>query len=227
MRIVRPKVLIPKQQLDPGVIRKLERYARVCYKSEDSPGAFSDPSFLKNLISRGHESVIEHEKITVMFIVDRGVSHELVRHRVGSYSQESTRYCNYSKGKYGSEITVIEPFFFKGKEDYRIWEDACRNAEQSYLDLIANNCTAQEARSILPNSLKTEVVVTFNFREWRHFFRLRAAAASHPQMKQVAIPLLLQFREALGVLFDDLEYDRSFPAEHFAEVVLTDELFQE
>lgn len=226
MQIIKPKVLIPTQQLDGAVIKRLERYARVCYKSEDSAGAFTDPCFLKNLITRGHESVIEHEKATVMFITDRGVSHELVRHRVGSYSQESTRYCNYSKGKYGSEITVIEPFFFKGKGAYQTWETACQNAEQSYLALINNNCTAQEARSVLPNSLKTEVVVTFNFREWRHFFRLRASSGSHPQMKQVAIPLLLQFREKLGVLFDDLEYDRSFPVEHYAEVVFTDELFR-
>ena len=226
MQIIRPKVLIPEEQLDTAVIKKLERYARVCYKSEDSAGAYSDQSFLKNLINRGHESVIEHEKITVMLITDRGVSHELVRHRVGSYSQESTRYCNYSRGKYGSEITVIEPFFFKGKEVYQTWETACRNAERSYLELIANNCTAQEARSVLPNSLKTEVVVTYNFREWRHFLRLRASTASHPQMKQIAIPLLLKFREELGVLFDDLEYDYSFPTEHYAEVVLTDELFR-
>lgn len=225
MQIIKPKVLVPAQQLDEGVIKRLERYARVCYKSEDSAGAFNDPYFLKNLITRGHESVIEHEKVTVMFITDRGVSHELVRHRVGSYSQESTRYCNYGKGKYGSEITVIEPFFFKGKDSYRTWEAACRNAEQSYLALIGSNCTAQEARSVLPNSLKTEIVATFNFREWRHFFRLRASAASHPQMKQIAIPLLLRFCEKLGVLFDDLEYDRSFPEEHYAEVVYTDGLF--
>lgn len=226
MQIIKPKVLIPAGQLDERVIKKLERYARVCYKSEDSAGAFTDPNFLKSLVARGHESVIEHEKVTVMFITDRGVSHELVRHRVGSYSQESTRYCNYSKGKYGSEITVIEPFFFKGKAAYHTWETACRNAEQSYLELIANGCTAQEARSVLPNSLKTEVVVTYNFREWRHFLKLRAAAASHPQMKQIAIPLLLHFREQLGVLFDDLEYDTSFPVEYYAEIVLTDELFR-
>lgn len=226
MQIIKPKVLIPAHQLDEAVIKKLERYARVCYKSENSVGAFGDPNFLKNLITRGHESVIEHEKATVMFIADRGVSHELVRHRVGSYSQESTRYCNYSKGKYGTEITVIEPFFFKGKESYQTWESACRNAEQSYLALIDNNCTAQEARSVLPNSLKTEVVTTFNFREWRHFFSLRASAASHPQMRQIAIPLLLLFREKLGVLFEDLEYDRSFPAEYYAEIVMTDELFR-
>ena len=226
MQIIKPKVLVPAKQLDEAVVKKLERYARVCYKSEESAGAFSDPNFLKNLITKGHESVIEHEKATVMFITDRGVTHELVRHRIGSFSQESTRYCNYSKGKYGNEITVIEPFFFQGKKDYQIWEDACRNAEKSYLTLVGNNCTAQEARSVLPNSLKTEVAVTFNFREWRHFFQLRASAASHPQMRQIAIPLLLLFRKKLGVIFEDLEYDRTFPAEHYAEIVLTDELFR-
>ncbi|NLY75245.1 MAG: FAD-dependent thymidylate synthase [Firmicutes bacterium] len=226
MKIIRPKVLIPAWQLERTVINRLERYARVCYKSEENEGAFSDPSFLKTLIARGHESVIEHEKVTALFVIDRGVSHELVRHRIGSYSQESTRYCNYSKGKYGAEITVIEPFFFQDRKAYQIWEAACRNAEQSYLALIAQGCTAQEARSVLPNSLKTEVAVTFNYREWRHFFRLRASAAAHPQMKQVAIPLLLLFQEKLNVLFEDLEYDRAFPAEHYAEIILTDELFR-
>ncbi|NLC08274.1 MAG: FAD-dependent thymidylate synthase [Syntrophomonadaceae bacterium] len=225
MIIRKPQVLIPESQLDAGIIRKLERYARVCYKSEDKIGEHND-NFLKSIISRGHESVIEHEKVTVMFIVDRGITHEIVRHRIASYSQESTRYCNYSKDKFGNEITVIEPFFLIGKEEaFRYWEEACRTAEKCYLALLKNNCTPQEARSVLPNSLKTEIVVTYNLREWRHFFRLRCATPAHPQMKQVTIPLFLLFKEKLPLLFDDIEYDRDFPKQHYAEVVLTDDLF--
>jgi thymidylate synthase (FAD) len=227
MIIQKPRVLIPESQLDAGIIRKLERDARVCYKSEDKMGEYGEynDNFLKSIISRGHESVIEHEKVTVMFIVDRGITHEIVRHRIASYSQESTRYCNYSKEKFGNEITVIEPFFLAGKETFRYWEEACLTAEKCYLALLKNKCTPQEARSVLPNSLKTEIVVTYNLREWRHFFRLRCATPAHPQMKQVTIPLLLLFKEKLPLLFDDIEYDRDFPKEHYAEVVLTDDLF--
>ena len=226
MKIIKPSYEILDVINPEQVMKKLELAGRVCYKSEDRIREGSAERFLRNIIKNGHESVIEHEKVTALFVIDRGVSHELVRHRIGSYSQESTRYCNYSKGKYGAEITVIEPFFFQDRKAYQIWEAACRNAEQSYLALIAQGCTAQEARSVLPNSLKTEVAVTFNYREWRHFFRLRASAAAHPQMKQVAIPLLLLFQEKLNVLFEDLEYDRAFPAEHYAEIILTDELFR-
>jgi cysteinyl-tRNA synthetase len=154
-----------------------------------------------------------------------GLDPAFLRHRIASYSQESTRYCNYSKEKFGNEITVIEPFFLAGKETFRYWEEACLTAEKCYLALLKNKCTPQEARSVLPNSLKTEIVVTYNLREWRHFFRLRCATPAHPQMKQVTIPLLLLFKEKLPLLFDDIEYDRDFPKEHYAEVVLTDDLF--
>lgn len=224
MIVVKPQVLVPEGQLDRRVLRRLERYARVCYKSEDRMGEGGDPDFLRSKVELGHESIIEHEKVTVMFVVDRGVTHEIVRHRIASYSQESTRYCNYSRDKFGNEITVIEPFFFSG-ESYRLWLEAAQAAERAYLALLGSGRSAQEARSVLPNSLKSEIVVTYNLREWRHFFRLRCAAASHPQMRQAAIPLLLLFRQRLPEIFSDIPYDVSFPAEHYAKVLLTDELF--
>lgn len=224
MIIMKPQVLVPDGQLDEKVMRRLERYTRVCYKSEDRMGDTYNPDFLRSKIELGHESVIEHEKVTVMFIVDRGVTHEIVRHRIASYSQESTRYCNYSRDKFGSEITVIEPFFFSGQA-YECWEKTCQAAEKGYMELLDSGCTAQEARSVLPNSLKSEIVVTYNLREWRHFFKLRCSGASHPQMRQAAIPLLLLFQERMPALFADIPFDRSFPAEHYAEVVLTDDLF--
>ncbi|HBT48196.1 MAG TPA: FAD-dependent thymidylate synthase [Peptococcaceae bacterium] len=224
MIIEKPRVLVPQSALDPRILEKLERYARVCYKSEGKIKGDTAAPFLRNILQRGHESVIEHEKITVLMVVDRGISHEIVRHRLGSYSQESTRYCNYSREQFGREITVIEPFFLVGKEEYRYWEEACLVAEKSYMALL-KTYSPQEARSVLPTSLKTEVVVTYNLREWRHFFRLRCSPAAHPQMRQVAVPLLLLFRSKLPVLFEDIPYDGQFPREHYARVVLTDDLF--
>lgn len=225
MIIKKPEVLVPENQLDPMVLKRLERYARVCYKSEESLSDQGSERFIRSKIKLGHESIIEHEKITVMFVIDRGVSHELVRHRIAAYSQESTRYCNYANQRFGEEITVIEPYFYLGSDNYQRWQEACSHAEQAYLELLAAGSSPQEARSILPNSLKTEIVVTFNMREWRHFFALRCDKAAHPQMRQVAIPLLLLFRDRLPGLFDDIILDESFPAEHYAATRLTDDYF--
>ncbi|MEN6461822.1 MAG: FAD-dependent thymidylate synthase [Syntrophomonas sp.] len=226
MIIQKPQVLIPEIALEESVIKRLERYARTCYKSEDKMENTLNPNFLKNLLTRGHESIIEHEKATVLFIIDRGISHEIVRHRIAAYSQESTRYCRYSQDKFGNEITVIEPYFYvDNKETYGYWQEACLCAEKNYMALLKSGSSAQEARSILPNSLKTEIVVTYNLREWRHFFRLRCDTAAHPQMRQVAIPLLLLFQEKMPVLFKDIAYDTSFPREHYAEIIITDDVF--
>ncbi len=152
----------------------------------------------------------ENEKLThwdktVKFICDRGVSHEIVRHRMASYCQESTRYCNYSKDDFNNEITVIKPCFLKeGTQGYRFWEAACILVETAYFDLLEWGCTPQEARAVLPNSLKTEVVMTNNIRGWWHFFRLRDSSAAHPQMREVANMLLAKCKESIPVLFDDI-----------------------
>jgi thymidylate synthase (FAD) len=226
MIITQPRVLVPGKALGKDILLRLERYARVCYKSEDKMLPEGNPDFLKSKLKLGHESIIEHEKVTVMFIIDRGISHEIVRHRIAAYSQESTRYCRYSQDKFGNEISVIEPYFFLDDEpSYKQWKDACEAAEQSYMALLQAGRSAQEARSVLPNSLKTEIVVTYNMREWRHFFRLRCDPAAHPQMRQVAIPLLLYFKQQMPSLYDDIEYDQSFPEQHYAEIVVTDDLF--
>lgn len=152
----------------------------------------------------GHEAVLEHFNITAKFICDRGVSHEIVRHRLASYCQESTRYCNYSKDGFGGEITVIRPnFLVEGSEGWQYWKEACQTAERRYFELLNWGCSPQEARAVLPNSLKTEVVMTANLREWRHFFKLRTASAAHPQMQEVAKMLLKQMREMVPGVFDD------------------------
>lgn len=226
MIIEKPKVMVPQNELDPTILKRLERYGRVCYKSEDKMKSGSNSNLLQSILARGHESVVEHEKITVLFVVDRGISHEIVRHRIAAYSQESTRYCNYSKDRFGCEITVIEPFFFSGKDGYRCWEEACQVAEKNYMALLDKGFSPQEARSVLPNSLKTEIVVTYNLREWRHFFRLRCAYAAHPQMRQVSIPLLLLFKKRLPLLFEDITYDQNFSKEYYAQVVITNDMFE-
>lgn len=225
MLIIPPQVLVPEIELSPAKLHSIERYARICYKSEDKMDEEYNPRFLSSIISRGHESVIEHEKITVMFIVDRGITHEIVRHRIGSYSQESTRYCNYSQDKFGQEITVIKPYYLDNHIAYEEWYKACEVAEASYFAMLKKGCSPQEARAVLPTCLKTEIAVTYNMREWRHFLALRSSSQAHPQMREVAIPLLLLFKERLPILFDDIEYDENFPTKYYAQVVLTDEMF--
>lgn len=187
------------------ILERLEACGRVCYKSEDMISDGSAETFIRNVIKRGHEAVLEHCSFTVKFICDRGVSHEIVRHRVASYCQESTRYCNYSKDQFDGEITVVEPLFFEpGTEGYQIWKHACQTAEIAYFDLLDYGCSPQEARTVLPTSLKTEVVMTANIREWRHFLKLRCSAAAHPQIRELATQLLRELQERIPVCFDDI-----------------------
>jgi len=188
------------------ILKFIETIGRVCYKSENNITSESSIKFVADLIKRGHEAMIEHYSFSVKFTVDRGVSHEIVRHRVASYAQESTRYCNYSKDKFNKEIAVIEPLFYQeGTVKYEAWKQSCLEAENFYFDLLELGSSAQEARSVLPNSLKTEIVVTMNLREWRHFFRLRTAKVAHPQMREVTIPLLNELKTLIPVIFDDIE----------------------
>lgn len=188
-----------------AILKRLEQCGRVCYKSEAKITDTSAPAFVAGIIKRGHEAVLEHCSFTVKFICDRGVSHEIVRHRVASYCQESTRYCNYSKDGFGSEITVIKPcFLYPSTDEFNLWEEGCLFAEQTYFNLLESGCTPQEARSVLPNSLKTEVVMTANIREWRHFLKLRCSPAAHPQMREVALILLDKVHSLIPVCFDDI-----------------------
>lgn len=199
------------------ILRKLEMCGRVSYKSEEKMTEDSAIRFLRNIIKRGHESVLEHFSFSVKFITDRGVSHEIVRHRLASYTQESTRYCNYSNDKFGNELTFIRPSFFKGDRkietgfenepilvDKLLWEGVMRFLETSYIMMIKSGCKPEEARSILPNSIKTEIVCTMNIREWRHFFKLRTDKAAHPQMRELVIPLLKELQNTIPVLFEDI-----------------------
>lgn len=206
MKIIPPSFELLDKPDGQALLQKLELAGRVCYKSEEKITPDSAAGFVGRILQRGHESVLEHEKLTVRLICDRGVTHEVVRHRIASYSQESTRYCNYSKDKYQRELTFIRPCFWEDEpEKFEIWKKAMQSAEDAYLALMDLGATAQEARSVLPNSLKTELVMTMDLREWRHFFRLRTAPAAHPQMREIAVPLLAAFRELVPVVFDGLD----------------------
>ncbi|MBQ9838653.1 MAG: FAD-dependent thymidylate synthase [Oscillospiraceae bacterium] len=205
MRIVSPGFEILTPVDSEAILKHIELCGRTCYKSEKKITDESCRTFVQSIIKRGHEAVLEHFNITVKFICDRGVSHEIVRHRLASYCQESTRYCNYSKDDFSGEITVVEPFYLQPDTlAYNAWKEACEAAEAAYFSLLEWGCTPQEARAVLPNSLKTEVVMTANLREWRHFFKLRCATAAHPQMREVATPLLAVMQKKLPIVFDDI-----------------------
>ena len=189
----------------PNVLELIESIGRVCYKSEGKIAPGTAQPFIAQVLALGHESVIEHASISVRIICDRGITHELVRHRLCSFTQESTRYANYAHDRFGNEITVIRPYFFEqGSLRYLLWEAAMLACERAYLDLVKTGATAQEARSVLPNSLKTEIIMTANIREWRHIFKLRCAKAAHPQMREIMLPMLTAFAAKVPFIFDDI-----------------------
>lgn len=196
MRIIEPSFEILDEINGEELLKKIEKIGRVCYKSESKITQDSARKFIANIIKSGHESVIEHEKISVRIICDRGVTHEIVRHRIASYSQESTRYCNYANEKFGKELTLIKPIFWaEDSEEYKCWFETMQKIEDSYNYLIEKGVKPQEARSLLPNSLKTEIIVTMNLREWRHFFKLRTSLRAHPQMREIACAILDEFKK--------------------------------
>lgn len=206
MKIIEPSVELINAPDYKTILTTIEAAGRTCYKSENKIMDGSAEKFVRGIIKRGHEAVIEHGSLTVRFICDRGVSHEIVRHRLAAYCQESTRYCSYDKNQFGSEITVIRPSTFDTNTPvYRIWKHSCENAEVAYFDLLNEGCTPQEARSVLPNSLKTEVVMTADLREIRHFLKLRCAMAAHPDMRVVANMLLTLLKQTYPVFFEDIE----------------------
>ena len=232
MRLIKPYYEIESEINGELILKHLERAARICYKSEHQIGDFEKTKkFISGLIKRGHESTIEHYSLSVRFIVDRGVTHELVRHRLVAYSQESTRYCNYSKDEFSGHVTYIIPPWLNLEEgiyrvdpyknkfyvdeveicpppDGRNWLSSLAESEMTYLNLIEHSgWSPQQARSVLPNSLKTEIVASANLREWRHIFKMRAqgiAGKPHPQMREIMVPLLKDIQSKIPVVFDDI-----------------------
>lgn len=209
MKIIKPTFFIEQDLDEDKILKTIERAGRTCYKSENLMDSESAKKFVTNILKLGHESVIEHEKITVRIICDRGVTHEIVRHRIASYSQESTRYCNYCNDRFGNELTFIEPCFFSSnseedKKKKQIWLDTMVMIEKNYNMLMENGAKPEEARAILPNSLKTEIVVTMNLRAWRHFFKLRTDKTAHPQIREISNLILDEFKQKLPIIFGDL-----------------------
>jgi thymidylate synthase (FAD) len=210
MLIIHPSFYVIDTGIRSSTLRRIEEAGRTCYKSEDKITDDSADQFIRRLIKSGHESVLEHENLSVRFIVDRGVSHELVRHRLCAFSQESTRYVDYDK----HGLTFIKPpwvYVQSGIYDEHImsfnneWLMAMAESAKSYHRLIAfYNWSPQQARAVLPNSLKTELVMTANLREWRHVLRLRASKAAHPQMQEVMRPLLIYMNNHLPAVFEDI-----------------------
>ena len=244
MKIIRAGYQILKPDLDDPktaqmVYQDIEESGRTCYVSGAAMTEETGEKFVRTMVKNGHDAMLEHSFMKVKFTVDRGISHEIVRHRICSFAEQSTRYCNYSKDKFGHEITVIEPCFFddipkerkawiadylrgsiepfwlddkltsntKFDRAFAEWYYACMTAEASYFAMLDEGRTPQEARSVLPHSLKTEIVVYANMREWRNIFKLRAAGEHgkpHPQMLEVMVPLLNECKMKLPALFDDI-----------------------
>ena len=206
MILIKPSFEIMSKTFSDNALNLIEKAGRTCYKSEDKITSESAKKFVRDILKRGHESVIEHSSMTVKFICDRGVSHEIVRHRLCAFSQESTRYVNYK----GGCTFVIPPWMSDYKtygehnypHEYWIWMQAMERSESDYQSLLDIGWSPQQARSVLPNSTKTEIVVTANFREWRHIFNLRCQKAAHPQMREIMIPLLKECQKTIPIIFD-------------------------
>lgn len=255
MKLIEPTVTI--LSYTPNMEKLIERGIRLCYKSEDKITDTSCEEIIPRIMNNKHFSTLEHSSITVQIVTDRGVTHEAVRHRVASFSQESTRYCNYSKGKYNNETTVIRPFFFDPNEEckdvmlpstiyypfnsgegtlsehpthlsgfrlaklnsFDVWMISCLWSEWGYNTLTqVFGRSAQEARTVLPNSLKTEIQITANAREWIHILNLRTNRDAHPQIRQVMIPVLEEFKKKWPVLFNHIEYDSNIKESDLAAV---------
>ena len=204
-----------------SVMKNIERAGRTCYKSEVLSND-SYKKFIKSIITRGHESVLEHEKITVRLVTDRGTMWDITRHSHASFSIESSRYCNYSKDKFGNEINFIKPCNIEdGSIRYTIWEDCMKQIENSYNAMaMIEGTTVDQLRMLLPHSTAGEVYMTANMREWRHIFQLRADKHAHPSVQQMMIPLLLHFKSKMPELFNDIGYNEDFNQQDYAEIKL-------
>lgn len=217
MKIIEPKYEILTEISEGGIkeLQQIERVARVCYKSENKivPDGSSAKKLVGFLVKQGHEAMLEHSQLSVLFTCDRAIANELVRHRIASFAQESTRYCNYAGEKFGGELSFIKPYWIPqvygdvSSDDIQAWNewyDACAETEKQYLNMLHDGMRPEQARCVLPLCLKTEIVVTANYREWRNIFKLRTPVAAHPQMRELMCPLLLELQKKIPVVFDDI-----------------------
>ena len=184
-------------------LKRIEQIARTCYQSEGAIKPGSDAKMVAMLCKNHHYAMIAHLSLSIKFITDRGVANEIVRHRIGSYAQESTRYCNYNKDKFDNQITVIDHGYTG--DLHACWLEAVDDAETSYQIMIAKGATPEQARDVLPLCLKTEIVCTWNLREWHEVLRLRTAKDAHPAIRELMIPVLHELQEVYPEIFNDIE----------------------
>lgn len=219
MKLIDPVIYVEEYD-GIKIMKRIESACRTCYRSEDSITEDSYKKLITNCINCGHESVMEHEKITVRCVGDIGAYKDLTRHRFASFSIESTRFCNYGKGKYGSEIKIIKPCNIDENDElYPIWKHGIEEMEKTYLEMSEKGATVDQLRMLLPHSTAAEFVITANIREWRHILTLRCSKMTHPSIRQLLIPLLLKFKKDMPELFDSVPYDESFPKEKYAELL--------
>ena len=223
MRLVEPWIKVEKFD-GVKIMKKLERACRTWYSSEGSVTEDSYKKLLTNCITRGHESVLEHEKITVKIYSDVGSYKDLTRHRFASFSIESTRYCSYDKDKYGNEISIMNPIYIEDKEIYEVWKKTMEEMEKGYIKMKELGATTDMVREVLPHSTAAEYTMTANIREWKHLLSLRTTKHVHPSIRQVLIPLLRLFKQEMPEIFDDVEYDEEFKKEYYAKLTIEDEI---
>lgn len=223
MRLVEPWIKV--ENFDGvKIMKRIERACRTCYRSEDKISEESYKNLLTNCLNRGHESVLEHEKITVRIYSDIGTYKDLTRHRFASFSVESTRYCSYNKDKYGNEIAVVNPVYIEDKEVFETWKKAIEDMEKAYMKMKELGASTDMCREILPHSTAAEYTMTANIREWKHILELRTTNHVHPEIRQVLIPLLLLFKEQMPEIFGDIEYDKEFNPKYYAKLTMEEEL---
>ena len=223
MRLVEPWIKV--ENFDGvKIMKRIERACRTCYRSEDKISEESYKNLLTNCLNRGHESVLEHEKITVRIYSDIGTYKELTRHRFASFSVESTRYCSYNKDKYGNEIAVVNPVYIEDKEVFETWKKAIEDMEKAYMKMKELGASTDMCREILPHSTAAEYTMTANIREWKHILELRTTNHVHPAIRQVLIPLLLLFKEQMPEIFGDIEYDKEFNPKYYAKLTMEEDL---
>jgi len=222
MKIIEPIIEIENANYNQ-IMKNLERACRTCYRSEDKITEESYKTLLKNCINRGHESILEHEKITIRMICDIGVYKDLTRHRHASFSIESTRYCNYGKDKFENQIKFIKPVNIEeGTEIYEEWKKSLEEIEKHYIKMVELGATPDQMRMILPHSTAALVTMTANIREWKHIFSLRCTKHAHPAVEQVMIPLLLHFKKHMPEIFENIEYDTEFDQAKYATLKIMD-----
>ena len=223
MRIVEPWIKVEKID-GTKIMKRIERACRTCYRSEGNITEDSYKNLIKNCITRGHESVLEHEKVTVRIYNDVGSYKDLTRHRFASFSVESTRYCSYDKDKYGNEIAFMNPSYIEDEETYQIWRKTMQEIENSYIKMKELGATTDICREVLPHSTAGEYTMTANIREWKHILELRTTKHVHPSIRQVLIPLLKYFQEEMPEIFGDIEYDKDFNPKYYAKLSIEDEV---